>query len=76
MPSLLLEAVEAIIVIEVMDSRAWAAEEEQEEGAEEGEDEKAACGGTGGSGPFLLVDVNVVIQSHEQAVEKSSRSKH
>ena len=72
MPSLLLEAVEAIIVIEVMDSRAWAAEED----AEEGEDEKAACGGTGGSGPFLLVDVNVVIQSHEQAVEKSSRSKH
>ena len=72
MPSLLLEAVEAIIVIEVMDSRAWAAEED----AEEGEDEKAACGGTGGSGPFLLVDVNVVNQSHEQAVEKSSRSKH
>ena len=53
-PSLPLEAI--VMDIEVMDSRAD--EEEQEE--EEGEDEKdeAACGGTGGRGPFLLVEMS------------------
>ena len=50
-PSLL----EAIMDMEVMDSRA---DDEQDE--EEGEEEKDACGGTGGKGPFLLVEMNSV----------------
>ena len=64
-PSLLLEAI--VMDMEVMDSRA----EEEEQDEEEGEEEKdeTACGGTGGSGPFLLVDVKVVKSHHNKQLQ-------